>query len=89
MATLVLDTQPSASFAGIYDVPEAARYLKGALNGETVYAVQSSKMIRWIRRGVASPDLIDNPGRELLIGFEDLISLRVVLAHLQLKGCQG
>ena len=80
MTTLVSDIQPSPSFAGIYDVPEAARYIKGALNADVVYPVKSSKMIRWIRRGVASPDLVDTPGRELLIGFEDLISLRVVLA---------
>ncbi|MYK68949.1 MAG: DUF433 domain-containing protein, partial [Gammaproteobacteria bacterium] len=76
----MVDTQSSPSFTGIYDVPEAARYIRGALNAEVVYPVQSSKMIRWIRRGVASPDLADTPGRKLLIGFEDLISLRVVLA---------
>ena len=80
MTTFVADSQPSPSFAGIYDVPEAARYIKGALNANVVYPVQSSKMIRWIRRGIASPDLVETPGRELLIGFEDLISLRVVLA---------
>ncbi len=80
MTTFVDDTPPAPTFKGIYDVPEAARYIKGALNAEKVYPVPSSKMIRWIRRGVASPDLVDTPGRELLIGFEDLISLRVVLA---------
>lgn len=80
MKTFVVDPQPSRSFAGIYDVPEAARYIKGALNSDVVYPVQSSKMIRWIRRGMASPDLVTTPGRELLIEFEDLISLRVVLA---------
>ena len=80
MTTFVSDALPSPSFAGIYDVPEAARYIKGADYADVVYPVQSSKMIRWIRRGVASRDLVDTPGRELLIGFEDLISLRVVLA---------
>lgn len=80
MTTFVVDSQRSPSFAGIYDVPEAARYIKGALNADVVYPVQSSKMIRWIRRGIASPDLVNTPGRELLIEFEDLISLRVVLA---------
>ena len=80
MTTLMSDIQPSPSFGGIYDVPEAARYIRGALNAEKVYPVQSSKMLRWIRRGVASRELADTPGRELLIGFEDLISLRVVLA---------
>ncbi len=80
MTSPVADIQQSPSFAGIYDVPEAARYIKGALHADVVYPVQSSKMIRWIRRGIASPDLVDTPGRELLIEFEDLISLRVVLA---------
>ncbi len=80
MTTSVPNAQSSDSFAGIYDVPEAARYIRAALNAERVYPVQSSKMIRWIRRGVASRELVNTPGHELLIGFEDLISLRVVLA---------
>lgn len=80
MTTFLADTRPAASFGGIYDVPEAARYIKGALNSDVVYPVQSSKMIRWIRRGIASRDLVKVSGHELLIEFEDLISLRVVLA---------
>lgn len=80
MATLATDPRPAPAFAGIYDVPEAARYIKGALNAETLYPVRSQKMIRWIRRGVASPDLVEVDGREMLIEFEDLVSLRVVVA---------
>ena len=76
--------EPHPEFEGIYDVPEAARYLKASPNGNVVYSVSSAKLIRWIRRGVASPELIDVPGRELLIAFEDLISVRVVAA---LRAC--
>lgn len=70
--------QDSSEFEGIYDVPEVARYIKATNDSEVLIAVNSSKLIRWIRRGVASPDLVEIPGRELLIGFQDLISMRVV-----------
>ena len=68
----------STAFKGIYDVPEAARYLKASQHGATIYPVSSSTMIRWIRQGVASPELVERSGRELLIGFEDLVSMRVI-----------
>lgn len=70
----------TSTFTGIYDVPEAARYLKASAPGPVVYPVSSAKMINWIRRGVASPDLAALPGRELLIAFEDLASMRVIAA---------
>ena len=72
--------EPPLIFDGIYDVPEAARYLKAAVHGSLVYSVSSKKLIRWIRRGIASPDLVGLPGAELFIAFEDLISVRVVAA---------
>lgn len=65
---------------GIYEVPEAARYLKATTYADVVYPLSSPKLIRWIRRGLASPDIIDLPGRDLLIAFEDLISMRVISA---------
>ena len=65
---------------GIYEVPEAARYLKATIHASMVYPLSSPKLIRWIRRGLASPDLIELPGRDLLIAFEDLISMRVISA---------
>lgn len=80
MTAQVTGIQPYSSFKGIYDVPEAARYIRGALNAREVYPVQSYKLIRWIRRGIASPDLADTPAREILMDFEELISLRVILA---------
>ena len=80
MTTAVSACETSPSFAGIYDVPEAARFLRASPHGAAVYHVSSSKLIRWIRRGIASPGLVSLPGPELLIAFEDLISARVVAA---------
>ena len=80
MPTTLTERQTHPPFEGIYDVPEVARYLKAATNGSEVYPVDSTKLIRWIRRGLASPDLIDIPGAELLITFEDLVSMRVIAA---------
>ncbi len=67
-------------FEGIYDVPEAARILKAAQGADVLYPVASPKLIRWIRMGITDPGLIETPGRELLIAFEDLVSLRIVAA---------
>lgn len=77
--TTTAESRPATpDFDGIYDVPEAARYLKASQHGGVIYPVSSAKMIRWIRKGVASPNLVEVSGRELLIGFEDLVSMRVI-----------
>ena len=80
MVTLARETISTPSPQGIYDVPEAARYLRATSHAEELYPVSSRKLIGWIRRGLASPDLSDVEGRELLIEFEDLVSMRVVAA---------
>ena len=80
MAVLAAERPSALGSGGIYDVPEAARYLRASLHGGVVYAVQPAKMLRWIRRGVASPGLVDVDGRDLLIAFGDLVSLRIVVA---------
>jgi len=80
MATPIADSSSVAAFDGIYETPEVARYLRAARHGELVYSVRSDKLIRWIRRGVTTPALRDVPGRDLLLDFGDLVSLRVVLA---------
>ncbi len=80
MLTHSSDVRHLCAAEGIYDVPEAARYLKASDNANMMYSLSSPKLIRWIRRGLASPELTDVPGHELLIGFEDLISMRVVAA---------
>lgn len=74
-------SNPSAAlFAGIYDAPEAARYLKAAARESKPYPADSAKLIQWIRRGFASPELIGVPGRELLLDFTDLVSMRMIAA---------
>ena len=78
--TTVRDHDMPSTFAGIYDVPEVARYLKAAAHGNLIYSVSSAKLIRWIRRGIAAPDLVALSGMDLLIAFEDLVSMRVVAA---------
>lgn len=70
----------STVFEGIYDVPEAARILKAAQEADVLYPVPARKLIRWIRMGMADANLADTPGRELLLAFEDLVSLRIVAA---------
>lgn len=70
-------------FVGIYVAPEAALYLTATLNRDVptevqVHKVISRSLIRWIRVGLSSPDLMQVSGRELLISFEDLISMRVI-----------
>ena len=70
----------SMVFEGIYDVPEAARILKAAQEAHIVYELSSLKLIRWIRMGIAGPNLTETHGRDLLIAFKDLVSLRIVAA---------
>ena len=80
MTTIVRDYDTPPTFDGIYDVPEVARYLKASAYGNDTYPVTSAKLIRWIRKGMASPDLHGKTGRDLLIAFEDLVSLRIIIA---------
>ena len=80
MTTVLHNTETPPVFEGIYDVPEAARYLRAAMHGQKVYSASSATLIRWIRHGLASHDLIGLPGVDLLIAFEDLISMRVIAA---------
>ena len=80
MTTAADPPRATPSYDGIYDVPEAARYLMTSSHGAVVYLISSRKLINWIRRGVATPALAIVPGRELLIEFEDLISMRVIAA---------
>jgi uncharacterized protein (DUF433 family) len=71
---------PQTSFVGIYQVPEAARYLLASRMASEVYPVSSRRLIWWIRRGLVLPSLAQVPGRQLLITFQDLISMRIIAA---------
>ncbi len=76
---VVDDPSVPSAFGGIYDVPEAARYLTAGSTWAAKYSLRSQKLIRWIRRGLASPELTQE-ARRMLLGFEDLISMRVIAA---------
>ena len=67
-------------YQGIYAPPTAARYLLAARAADRAYPVTSRHLIRWIRKGLAHPDLADVPGRDLTIAFHDLVSMRVIAA---------
>ncbi len=76
-------------YEGIYEIPQAARFIhlaerkkweRAEGQGHKLYKVNSRHLIRWIRRGLALETLSDVPGRDLLITFEDLISMRIIAA---------
>jgi len=70
----------TSRFQGIYDLPSAAQYLLAGRGAEETYPVSSRNLIRWIRKGLALPEFSEVPGRELLIAFQDLVSMRVIAA---------
>ena len=74
------DTHGTDQFTGIYDPPEAARYLKASTDADGMLTLDSTKLIRWIRRGLASEDLAELSAYNILIDFEDLVSMRVIAA---------
>lgn len=68
-------------FKGIYIAPEAAVYLNATLARDVNLPkehIHSRNLIRWIKIGLSSPELTNVSGKELIISFEDLISMRVV-----------
>ncbi len=71
---------PDSEFAGVYDIPQAVRYIYGSRLAHEVYRVDSKKLIRWIRNGVASRSLTKVLGKTIILTFEDLVSLRVIAA---------
>ncbi|MFC1903941.1 hypothetical protein ACFLW9_03560, partial [Chloroflexota bacterium] len=71
------------NFQGTYIAPEAALYLTATLKRDIhiekpEYPIHSRNLIRWIRIGLMSPEIRNVAGKELVIGFEDLISMRVI-----------
>ena len=69
----------TTGFEGIYEVSEAARYLLVDMRQPDIrYRVRTRHLIRWIHGGLSHPDLVEIPGRQLLLTFEDLVSMRVI-----------
>ena len=85
MLTATSDTSNHLSFVGIYDIPEAARYLNATGTPELPAAFGAPKLIRWIRSGLIAPEQAETPGNELLINFYELISVRVIAALRQAR----
>ncbi len=78
--TTAIEPATTPVWEGIYEPAEAARYLRATENADAIYPMRSTKLVRWIRRGFAAPELAQVAGRELLIDFDDLISMRVIAA---------
>ena len=80
MLTAANEPAHAPVWEGIYEPAEAARYLRATENADVIYPMHSTKLVRWIRRGFADPELTQVAGRDLLMGFDDLISMRVIAA---------
>ena len=50
MTIVQMQNVPSQVWKGIYDPPEAARYIRASRNADNVYPLGSAKLRRWIRR---------------------------------------
>ena len=88
---MIDEIEKITSFKGIYVASEAALYLTATLKVDVkraidrniaivypIYPINSRNLINWIRVGLASPELRDVRGHDLLLSFEDLISMRVI-----------
>jgi uncharacterized protein (DUF433 family) len=72
-------------FTGIYVAPKAAIYLTATLTKDIPSPVQripinSRNLINWVRTGLMTPELRSVRGHELILSFEDLVSMRVIAA---------
>ena len=70
-------------YSGLYVAPKAAVYLTATLKEDILapvqrYPINSRNLIHWIRAGLMTPELRTVGGRELIISFEDLVSMRVI-----------
>ena len=80
ITTGIVATIDSYKFKGLYEMSEASLYLRASKEVDRCYRLDSTKLVRWIRKGLSDRNLADISGADLLIGFEDLISLRIIAA---------
>ena len=76
----IIKTESPIKFEGIYEAGEASRLISATLRQSTPLNISSRKVIYWIRRGLVENNLVELPGRDLLLSFEDVISMRVIAA---------
>ncbi len=67
-------------FTGIYEIPEAASILRAAWKPRESFPLSSDKLRRWVRNGLAHASLRDVAAEDLLVTFQDLVSLRTITA---------
>lgn len=65
------------AFAGIYELAEASRYLYITAPQRPPHY---SAVRRWIRSGLPVPEARSIPAKDLFLTFEDLVSLRMIVA---------
>jgi len=69
----------TTTFAGIYKVPEAARYLHVTSHLPSTYPRPTPHhLMLWMQQGITATHLASASGRHVEIDFEDLISMRVI-----------
>ncbi len=68
----------TSGFEGIYEIRDAALYIKATMSMPSPYTITNRRLIRWIRHGLTLPALSNVHGTKLIVSFEDLISLRVI-----------
>lgn len=70
----------SLEFEGIYEVPEAARYIATTTTilAPPLRHITSRNLLSWIRAGLSLPSLASVPSRQMVIAFEDVISMRII-----------
>lgn len=78
-----IDTAPS--FAGIYGIPEVARYLAVSPPLTNGHKVPTARLRYWIRTSVPHILPTEYPTRQRFITFPDLVSMRMV-AMLRSEG---
>lgn len=79
MATTIPSKDPFFIYDGLYEISEAARIINVTAHlPELEHHITNRHVLRWIRKGLALPRLGELHGTEILLSFEDLISMRVI-----------
>lgn len=65
------------AFDGIYEPADAARYLAATLPWRE-RPLTTGRVLRWIRAGLVAGERRNDPGHQLTINFEDLVTCQVI-----------